>query len=136
MARTTVAHATPIHPAFIAAVASLLLLATAACAVVVPVSKPKGPASASVANLGVPPGHLPRPGLCRLWFPGRPPGRQPRAASCSSVMANAPAGAWVLYRPSGDHVHARVIHSQRSGVVVSVRVYASASGVFLRDERP
>jgi hypothetical protein len=52
-------------------------------------------------------------------------------------MANAPAGSWVLYRPSrGDEVHARVIDSQRAGVVVSVRVYADAGNRYLRTERP
>jgi hypothetical protein len=52
-------------------------------------------------------------------------------------MANAPAGSWVLYRPSrGDEVHARVIDSQRPGVVVSVRVYGNAGDRYLRTERP
>lgn len=87
--------------------------------------------------LGVPPGHLPPPGKCRVWFPGRPPGRQPRPVSCTEAMAHAPAGSWVLYRPSrGDEVHARVIDSRRPGVVVSVRVYAAAEGRYLRTERP
>lgn len=87
--------------------------------------------------LGVPPGQLPPPGKCRVWFPGRPPGRQPRAESCSAAMANAPAGSWVLYRPSrGDEVHARVMDSRRAGVVVSIRVYGDAGGRYLRTERP
>ena len=87
--------------------------------------------------LGVPPGQLPPSGKCRVWFPGRPPGRQPRPESCSAAMANAPAGSWVLYRPSrGNEVHARVIDSRRAGVVVSVRVYADAGARYLRTERP
>lgn len=31
---------------------------------------------------GVPPGFLPPPGECRVWYDGRPPGYQPRATSC------------------------------------------------------
>jgi hypothetical protein len=87
--------------------------------------------------LGVPRGHLPPPGKCRVWFPGQPPGHQPRPVSCDKAMAYAPAGSWVLYRPrKGKEVHARVIDSRRSGVVVSVRVYAAAEGIYLRTERP
>ena len=101
------------------------------------VESSRGPAKAQGKALGIPPGHLPPPGKCRVWFPGRPPGRQPRAESCSAAMANAPAGSWVLYRPSrGDEVHARVVDSQRAGVVVSVQVYTATEGRYLRSERP
>lgn len=34
----------------------------------------------------VPPGHMPRPGYCRLWYPGRPPGHQPRARPCGQLF--------------------------------------------------
>ncbi len=88
-------------------------------------------------SLDVPPGHLPPPGKCRVWFPGRPPGRQAKAESCNTAMANAPAGSWVLYRPGkGNEVHARVIDSRRPGVVVSVKVYEAAKGRYLRTENP
>lgn len=101
------------------------------------VESSRGSAKAEGKALGIPPGHLPPPGKCRVWFPGRPPGRQPRAESCSTAMANAPAGSWVIYRPSrGDEVHARVIDSQRAGVVVSVRVYGDAGERYLRTEHP
>jgi hypothetical protein len=84
--------------------------------------------------LGIPPGHLPRAGECRLWYPGRPPGQQPRAGSCSSIERAAPAGSWVLYRPSSDSkvVHNRVIDSRRAGVVMEVRVYDADRGTYLR----
>jgi hypothetical protein len=48
-------------------------------------------------RLGVPPGHYPPPGACRLWFPGRPPGRQPRPTSCEQLVGRVPPGAFVLY---------------------------------------
>ena len=31
---------------------------------------------------GVPPGHVPPDGLCRVWYDGVPPGRQPAPTSC------------------------------------------------------
>ena len=34
---------------------------------------------------GVPPGHLPPPGTCRVWYDGRPPGHQPPATSCAAA---------------------------------------------------
>jgi hypothetical protein len=46
---------------------------------------------------GVPPGHYPKPGECRIWHSGRPPGQQPKPTSCSSLMRRVPAGAFILY---------------------------------------
>jgi hypothetical protein len=31
---------------------------------------------------GIPPGHLPPPGECRVWYDGRPPGHQPPPTDC------------------------------------------------------
>src|SRR5687768_4787890 len=31
---------------------------------------------------GIPPGHLPPAGACRVWYEGRPPGYQPPPTSC------------------------------------------------------
>jgi len=50
---------------------------------------------------GVPKGHYPPPGECRLWFSGRPPGKQPAPAKCSTLVGRVPAGAFVLY--NGKH---------------------------------
>lgn len=46
---------------------------------------------------GVPPGHYPPPGECRLWYDGRPPGHQPAPAPCRALIGNVPPGAFVLY---------------------------------------
>ena len=126
-------------------IASLLLLgaASGACAPAVR----SAPASTSRvivvsddedrSTLRVPPGHLPRVGQCRVWFPGRPPGQQPRAGSCNGIERIAPAGTWILYRPTNDKrvVHARVIDPRRDGVVVVVRVYDVDRGTYLGQER-
>ena len=89
------------------------------------------------SQLKVPPGHLPRAGQCRVWFPGRPPGQQPSAGSCNGIERVAPAGSWILYRPTNDKrvVHARVIDPKRDGVVTIVRVYDVNRGTYLGQER-
>src|SRR5258705_5847851 len=61
-------------------------------------------APAAGATLGIPPGHLPKPGECRVWIPGMPPGQQPQPKSrpCPGIAPLAPAGSWIVYRPSED----------------------------------
>lgn len=44
----------------------------------------------------IPRGHLPPPGLCRLWYPDRPPGHQPPPDSCAALKGQAVAGAWLI----------------------------------------
>lgn len=46
---------------------------------------------------GVPPGHYPKPGECRVWHSGRPPGQQPKPTACSSLKGRVPAGSFILY---------------------------------------
>lgn len=95
---------------------------------------------ATAANLGIPGGHLPRPGECRIWVPGVPPGRQRTARSrpCAGIGREAPAGSWIVYRPTRDRrlVHVRVVDQRRPGVVVVVRVFDFDSGRFIREESP
>jgi hypothetical protein len=91
------------------------------------------------STLGIPPGHLPKLGLCRIWIPGVPPGRQSEPSrSCNGIAQRAPAGSWVVYRPTSDkqHVHVRVVDHRRSGVVVTTRIYETGSGSFVREQRP
>ena len=60
------------------------------------------------ARVHVPPGHMPRPGYCRLWYPGVPPGHQPRAEPCAHLfgMRHLPPGAVIVGSPAYDVVHA------------------------------
>jgi hypothetical protein len=125
-------------------VAALGFALAAACTrttrtlIVVPETHSAGPSTA--ATLGVPPGHLPKPGECRVWIPGAPPGQQPRpkSRSCAGIAAAAPAGSWILYRPPADRkvVHARMVDERRAGVIVRIRVFEAESGRFLREENP
>ncbi len=41
----------------------------------------------------VPPGHLPPPGECRVWYPDRPPGHQPPPGPCHVLQYQVPPGA-------------------------------------------
>ena len=38
---------------------------------------------------GIPPGHLPPPGQCRVWYSDRAPGQQPRPTSCREAERTA-----------------------------------------------
>lgn len=110
-----------------------------ACARTVVVTPEPGPGRASSVHvLGVPPGHLPRPGMCRVWIPEVPPGRQARARPCAGILAAAPAGSWILYRPSRDRrlVHVRLVHRERAGVLVTVRLFEASSGRFVSEREP
>jgi len=92
----------------------------------------RGPSSA--ATLGIPPGHLPPPGLCRVWLPGEPPGHQPPVRACASIEVVAPAGSWIVYRPPKHkkEVYVRVVDRRRAGMVVGFRAYDIQRGTLIR----
>ncbi len=85
--------------------------------------------------IGIPPGHFPPPGQCRVWHPGTPPGHQPRSGPCSVVERNVGPGDWLLYRPTDEKKVVRVsVYDPRSpGVRIAVRVYDYRTGRFLRE---
>ncbi|HKY31920.1 MAG TPA: hypothetical protein VJV23_05235 [Candidatus Polarisedimenticolia bacterium] len=87
-----------------------------------------------VKPLGIPPGHLPPPGQCRIWYPGKPPGHQPPPGRCSALRREVPAGAWLLRRPKDrvEEVAVDVYHDTRPSTVLEVRLFDADSGAFLR----
>jgi hypothetical protein len=52
---------------------------------------------------GIPPGHLPPPGMCRVWYDGTPPGHQPASMSCREAerIAARDRNARVIYGGNG-----------------------------------
>ena len=53
---------------------------------------------------GIPPGHLPPAGQCRVWYEGVPPGHQPRATNCREAerIASRDRNARVIYGANTD----------------------------------
>ena len=85
--------------------------------------------------LGIPRGHLPPPGECRVWHPGEGAGLEPAPGKCEDVSYDLGPGDWLLYRPSTDEEIVEVtVHDPRTaGVRIAVWVYDFASGRYLRD---
>ena len=90
------------------------------------------------ASLGIPPGHLPAPGQCRVWFPGRPPGRQPKAGHCVVVERGVRPGCWFIRRSLSDpdYIKVMVYSHDRPFSVLVVRYYLAESGKFAYEEHP
>lgn len=88
--------------------------------------------------LHIPPGHLPPPGSCRVWYPERPPGHQPPPGNCADLSRRVPLGAWLIRRPddSEEHVHVSVYDQVRPGVVIVIRVFDAATGGFISERIP
>ena len=125
--------------------ACLALLGATACTTIYAGAEPEPTPAPSprtttrrstAATLGIPPGHLPSPGQCKVWIPGRPPGHQASSRNCSGVERHAPADSWILYRPGKDKkvVHVRVVDSRRAGVIIRTRIYDVKTGAYLRDD--
>lgn len=89
-------------------------------------------------QLDIPEGYFPPPGSCRIWFPHRPAGQQPPPGDCEELVYEVPAGAWLLRRPVEEREHIQVIeyHPNQPTVEIAVRVYAVATGQFVRDVKP
>ena len=46
---------------------------------------------------GVPEGHRPPPGMCRIWIDGVPPGQQPAPTDCATAVRNRPSNGRVIF---------------------------------------
>jgi hypothetical protein len=105
-----------------------------------PVETNRGGGPSSAATLGIPPGHLPDAGECRVWIPGTPPGHQPKPKSrpCPGIATVAPPGSWIVYRPTDDRklVHVREVDSRRGGVVVRIRIFDIETRRQVAEENP
>lgn len=80
--------------AFAALIGVIALTACAGCATFV-YDEP-GPRHSPRA-CSIPPGHLPPPGECRVWYPDRSPGQQPPPGDCHELRRHVPAGACLVY---------------------------------------
>lgn len=92
----------------------------------------------TAVTLGIPPGHLPEPGQCRVWAPGQPPGQQRRMpqGACSVVERQVRPGQWLVYRPGENKkiVEVRTYRASGVGVVIDlVRVFDIATGSLLSE---
>lgn len=78
--------------------AAILLVASAlAGCVVYEDPPPPQPVVYQAKPLHIPPGHLPPPGQCRIWFPDRPPGHQPPPGPCHVLQHQVPPGAVLVH---------------------------------------
>jgi hypothetical protein len=89
-------------------------------------------------TLGIPPGHLPPPGKCRLWYPDRPPGHQPPPERCEYLRYHVPIGAWLVHRPKHKpkYVDVSVYDAYQPGIVISIGLFGVDTGAFLRQLSP
>lgn len=62
---------------------------------------------------GVPPGHRPPAGMCRIWIAGVPPGQQAAPTDCATARATVPANGRVIYGTRPGRRADRVDHGRR-----------------------
>ena len=92
--------------------------------------------ASTAAKYGIPPGHLPPPGKCRVWAPGEPPGQQKKkypSGDCDTISGQVPPGAWLVYRPGEDKKEVVVREYGAGGEVTATRVFDIVTGALLRE---
>lgn len=72
----------------------------------------------SLHALGIPKGHMPPPGSCRIWYPGRPPGQQPPPFKCGVGRLRIPLGAFLVQRLNGKLIQVDEYDASRPNFVV------------------
>lgn len=72
----------------------------------------------SLQALEIPNGHMPPPGSCRIWYPGRPAGQQPPPFKCGAGRLNIPLGTFLVQRLDGKFVQVDEYDSRRPDYVV------------------
>lgn len=95
------------------------------------------PSASTAATLGIPPGHLPPPGQCRVWMPGEPPGQQKKGAQgdCAWVQARVPPGGWLVWRPTSDRKEVVVREFGAGAVIRWTRIFDIVTGALLHEDR-
>lgn len=95
-----------------------------------------GSGTSSAAGLGIPPGHLPDPGSCRVWVPGEAPGLQKdnAAGDCSWVATQVPPGGWLVWRPTRNHKEVVIREYGSDSIMRWTRIYDAATGELLHED--
>jgi len=94
------------------------------------------PNASTAARLGIPPGHLPDPGDCKVWIPGESPGKQKKNAEgdCSWVATQVPPGGWLVWRPGTDRKEVVVREYGANSALLWTRIYDIVTGALLHED--
>lgn len=78
-----------------AAVIGAVAVAMVGCTAVM-LSEPVGYAEPHEAKF-IPPGYMPPPGQCRIWYPNQSARQQPPPGDCAELRQRTPPGATLVY---------------------------------------